>query len=286
MVAQCRMSKLAAKESFEDWLYFKDGFFWGVINFFWKIAVGISKGFSAVLPLLKRNCSVAIMMVFGVLAFAFGTISILLSQVSWLYILYVIAIIFGIVFIVYGIRSIKYENEETLYDKELREAARIGYKFSVVEKTYLKEYTYYEPPTYYDAIRISFFLIGLILAIVVVIVSAVLFVLSLMGGSSSSSPSSSSSSHKPPSNSNSFETGVANGPAEVMYTVNYRYPSGSAILDECQYFYFNHQPSIDDVKRKIKSMGWGINTDSVDVYCIRFGKCLPSATESHPDNLL
>ncbi len=47
-----------------------------------------------------------------------------------------------------------------------------------------------------------------------------------------------------------------------------------------------HQPSIEDIKITIDSMGRGIDTRKVDVYCIRFGQCIPTATETHSDNLL
>ena len=118
----------------------------------------------------------------------------------------------------------------------------------------------------YIAYAIGDFL--LILGAIVVI----FFIIAMAMGSSSSNNSRLSSI-----NNNNDDAGDDNtGPEEQQgrmntYTVRYRYPSGSAIKDELQNFQFDHQPSVADVKAKIKSMGWGIDTSKVEVYYIAFG---------------
>ena len=90
------------------------------------------------------------------------------------------------------------------------------------------------------------------------------------------------------SNGKTADTGYSQQPTREVnldtYTVNFRYRSGSAIKDECIYMKSNHQPSIAEIREEIRSRKYYPN--EVDIYCLRFGSCMSSATASHPDNLL
>jgi hypothetical protein len=68
-----------------------------------------------------------------------------------------------------------------------------------------------------------------------------------------------------------------------IYTVNFRYKSGSAVKDESILMYSDHQPGMAEIKQELRSRHY---PDDAYIYCLRFGGGLPAATESHPDNLL
>jgi hypothetical protein len=139
---------------------------------------------------------------------------------------------------------------------------------------------------------ISFLLFDFVFILILIVVIFVMIAVALGMANNNSSSSSSSSSRDSGSDygndrlEQSSSSNSKSDSAKHMYTVNFKYPSGSAIKDECHYFEFEHQPTISDIKAKIRSMGWGIDVDKVDVYCLRFGHGLPNATANHPDNLL
>jgi hypothetical protein len=130
--------------------------------------------------------------------------------------------------------------------------------------------------------------ICVLISVVVIIVIIVAIVMANKNGSSSFSSSSrdSGSDYSNDRLEHSSSSNNGSSSAKYVYTVNYRYPSGSAIHDEVQYFKFDHQPTIGEIKAKMDSMGWGIDTNKVEIYCLRFGKGHPHATANHPDNLL
>ena len=104
-----------------------------------------------------------------------------------------------------------------------------------------------------------------------------------IGGSSSSNSSLSSLNNDNNNNEDDVNTQPSGQQGNLStYTVCYRYPSGSAVKDELQNFQFDHEPTISDVKAKIKSMNWGIDLSRVDVYHIAFG----TNNRNRNDNLI
>lgn len=71
------------------------------------------------------------------------------------------------------------------------------------------------------------------------------------------------------------------------YTINYRYPSGSAMVQQQCSMYSEKVPTASEALSYIKSMNWGENYDRMTIVCIRFGTGHSSwVDETHPDNLL
>lgn len=164
-----------------------------------------------------------------------------------------------------------FERDEKELEKSINEGAGLVESLSVGQ--------------YISSLLFDFVFVLVFIIVIIFIIAASIG----MANSNSSSSSSSSSSDSDYGNDRLEQSSSSNSgssSAKHMYTVNYRYPSGSAIKDECQYFEFDHQPSISDIKAKIRSMGWGIDINKVEVYCLRFGHGLPNASANHPDNLL
>ena len=180
----------------------------------------------------------------------------------------------GIVTVIVCMFNLSYfDRNETELKKEAKEGA------GLVESLSVGQY-------------ISSLLFNFVLVIIFVIVVIGMIAIAIGEATNDSSSSSSSSSNDSASYSGNDKMQSSSSssrevkPTKCMYTVNYRYPSGSAIADEFQYFEFEHKPTVGEIKAKIRSMGWGIDVDKVEVYCLRFGHCPPHASANHPDNLL
>ena len=71
------------------------------------------------------------------------------------------------------------------------------------------------------------------------------------------------------------------------YTIDYRYPSGSATKTGQCTMYSKQAPTRNEALAYIKSKGFGENYGKMEIVCIRFGTGLsPWVDENHPNNLL
>lgn len=118
-------------------------------------------------------------------------------------------------------------------------------------------------------------IISLILAIALLIVA--IFSSAFSGSSSGTSSTTSNQFNSGTSKSTDKEyhgykgIPVDKSPKKHPYTVRYRYKSGSALHDDKQIMYFEKQPTIADIKKYIKDMGWPIDVDKIDIYHLEFG---------------
>ena len=131
---------------------------------------------------------------------------------------------------------------------------------------------YIMPLQIFASIRL---IISLILAVVLLVVA--IFSSAFSGSSSGTSATTSNQSSS--GTSKSTDKGdqgykgipVDKSPKKQPYTVRYRYMSGTALHDDKQIMYFEKQPTIADIKKYIKDMGWPIDVDKIDIYHLEFG---------------